>query len=131
MHDTLRIAYPLSSRSTTIGRDASNAIVLRDPTASRFHAEVRREAGGFALRSIGALAATLNGQPVERPTVLREGDADGGPLLLSVPEYAVMAGGADVVRPCLERFRADGRIVDHLGVAHLAFPLWTPVAPEG
>lgn len=74
VHDTLRIAYPLSSRSTTIGRDASNAIVLRDPTASRFHAEVRREAGGFALRSIGALAATLNGQPVERPTVLREGD---------------------------------------------------------
>jgi hypothetical protein len=67
---------------------------------------------------------------LEVEAVLREGDADGGPLLLSVPEYAVMAGGPEVVRPCLERFRADGRIVDHLGVPHLAFPLWTPVAHD-
>ena len=67
---------------------------------------------------------------LEVEALLREGDADAGPLLLPVPEYAVMAGGPDVVRPCLERFRDDGRIVDHLGVPHLAFPLWTPVTPD-
>lgn len=74
VNDADRIAYPLASRSTTIGRDASNTIVLRDPTASRFHAEVRREAGGFALRSIGAMGAVLNGVDMERPTLLEEGD---------------------------------------------------------
>jgi pSer/pThr/pTyr-binding forkhead associated (FHA) protein len=74
VNDADRVAYTLSSRSTTIGRDASNVIVLRDPTASRFHAEVRREAGGFALRSIGAMGAVLNGVDMERPTLLEEGD---------------------------------------------------------
>jgi hypothetical protein len=67
---------------------------------------------------------------LEVEALLRDGDADGGPLLLPIAEYTVMAGGPDVVRPCLARFRDDGRIVDHLGVAHLAFPLWTPVPSE-
>lgn len=71
----------------------------------------------------------------ERPTLevealLRDGDADGGPLLLSIADYITMAGGLEVARPCLDRFRADGRIIDHLGVPHLAFPLWTPVIDE-
>lgn len=67
---------------------------------------------------------------LEVEAILREGDADGGPLLLAVPEYAALAGGAEVVRPCLERFRTEGRIVDHLGVAHLAFPIWSPVTAD-
>ncbi len=67
---------------------------------------------------------------LEVEALLREGDADRGPLLLSVSDYVAMAGGTETARPCLERFRADGRIVDHLGVPHIAFPLWTPVAPE-
>lgn len=68
----------------------------------------------------------------ERPTLevealLREGDADQGPLLLPVPDFITMAGGLDAARPALDAFRAKGRIVDHLGVPHLAFPLWTCV----
>jgi len=64
---------------------------------------------------------------LEVEAVVRPGDADAGPLLLPVADYATLAGGPAVVRPCIERFRAAGRIVDHLGVAHLAFPFWTPL----
>jgi len=67
------VAYLLRPRSTTLGRDVSNSIVTRDPTASRFHAEVRREAGGFALHSMGAAGTTLNGRIMTRP-VLLDGD---------------------------------------------------------
>lgn len=72
--DSSGIAHPLSGRSTPIGRDASNAVVVRDPTASRFHAEVRREAGGFAVHSMGATGTSLNGKPLRRPSMLSEGD---------------------------------------------------------
>lgn len=63
---------------------------------------------------------------LEVEAVLRPGDAD-GPLLLSLADYAAMAGGADAIGPCLEALRSRERIVDHLGVAHVAFPTWTPV----
>jgi hypothetical protein len=68
---------------------------------------------------------------LEVEAVLREGDADRGPLLLSVAEYVVMAGGPEVARPCLDDLRAQGRLVDHLGVPHIAFPTWTPVIEPG
>jgi predicted component of type VI protein secretion system len=69
-----KVAHRLSSRSTTIGRDASNAIVIRDPTASRFHAEVRREASGFALHTRGSAGTLLNGRTIGTPCLLEEGD---------------------------------------------------------
>jgi predicted component of type VI protein secretion system len=69
-----RIAHPLDSRSTPIGRDASNDVVLRDPGASRFHAEIRREAGGFALHSMGATGVSVNGVASRPPRLLAEGD---------------------------------------------------------
>ena len=72
--DAASVAHPLISRSTPIGRDASNAIVVRDPTASRFHAEVRREAGGFALHSMGSAGTSLNGAAVLSPRMLGDGD---------------------------------------------------------
>jgi predicted component of type VI protein secretion system len=68
------VAYRLVNRSTTLGRDASNGIVVRDPRASRFHAEVRREAGGFALHTMGSCGTNLNGETMKGPRLLREGD---------------------------------------------------------
>jgi hypothetical protein len=62
--------------------------------------------------------------------VVRDGDVDSGPLMLSVAEYATLAGGPDVVRPCLGRLRERGRIADHLGVPYVTFPTWTPVGVE-
>ncbi|HEY4307172.1 MAG TPA: FHA domain-containing protein [Gemmatimonadaceae bacterium] len=64
----------LISRSTMLGRDASVAIAIDDPSASRFHAEVRREAGGFALHSMGSSGTLLNSRKVSSPMVLSEGD---------------------------------------------------------
>ena len=59
--------------------------------------------------------------------MLRDGDADTGPILLPLAEYVLMAGGREVARPCVEQLAGRGRIVSHLGVEHLAFPTWTPV----
>lgn len=67
-------AYPLSSMSTGVGRDPSNVVPLRDPTASRFHAEIRQEAGGFALHSMGASGTRVNGSPLDAPRLLQDGD---------------------------------------------------------
>jgi predicted component of type VI protein secretion system len=68
------VAHPLNHRSTSIGRDASNDIVIRNPTASRFHADIRREAGGFALHSMGSAGSVLNGRLMKEPALLRDGD---------------------------------------------------------
>lgn len=70
---------------------------------------------------------------LEVEAVLRDGDADSGPILLPLAEYVLMAGGREVARPCVEQLAARGRIVRHLGVEHLAFPTWTPVdiSPPG
>ena len=67
---------------------------------------------------------------LEVEAVLRPGDADAdaGPLLLSVADYLAMLGGAEAARSCLDQLRAKGRIIEHLGVPHLVFPTWTPVA---
>jgi len=68
------VAYPLDRLSTNIGRASANAIRVKDPTASRFHAQVRREAGGFALHSVGSSGTRINGRRVGPPQLLEEGD---------------------------------------------------------
>lgn len=68
---------------------------------------------------------------LEVEAVLREGDADTGPILLPLAEYVLMAGGREAVAGCLDQLRDRGRIVEHLGVAHLAFPTWSPVDISG
>ncbi len=69
-----RVAYPLDRLSTNIGRATANVIRLRDPSASRFHAQVRREAGGFALHSVGSSGTRVNGRRVGSPQLLDDGD---------------------------------------------------------
>ena len=54
-------------------------------------------------------------------------DLDAGPLLVTLADYARMAGGRDAVMPCLDELRAKGRIVTWMDVEHLSFPTWTPV----
>ncbi|MDZ7675531.1 MAG: hypothetical protein U5K30_10740 [Acidimicrobiales bacterium] len=61
---------------------------------------------------------------LEVEAVVRDGDVDQGPVLLPWADFVFMVG-ADVARECLPHFEADDRIVEHLGVKHLAFPLWT------
>jgi predicted component of type VI protein secretion system len=68
------VAYPLDRLSTNIGRSSANVIRVKDPTASRFHAQVRREAGGFALHSVGSSGTRINGRRVGNPQILDDGD---------------------------------------------------------
>lgn len=72
--DAAGAAYPLSLVSTGIGRDHSNLVVIPEPTVSRFHADVRREAAGYTLRSTGGLGTRLNGRVLDAPRLLAEGD---------------------------------------------------------
>ena len=69
---------------------------------------------------------------LEVEAVLRPGDADAesGPLLLSVADYLTMAGDSNAAVRCLDDLRAKGRLVEHLGVPHIAFPTWTHVGPD-
>lgn len=68
------VAYPLDRLSTNIGRATANVIRVKDPTASRFHAQVRREAGGYALHSVGSSGTRINGRRVGSPQLLEDGD---------------------------------------------------------
>ena len=57
-----------------IGREIGCSIVLKDPTVSRFHADVRAEGGQFVLYAMGSSGTKVNGEPAVVPRLLREGD---------------------------------------------------------
>ena len=63
---------------------------------------------------------------LEVDALLREGDAD-GPILLPAPQYMALVGGPDLARPYLRDLERQGRLVEHQGVTHLAFPTWQVV----
>ncbi len=69
-----RRAYPLSDAGFTIGRNAGSNIVVREPSVSRTHAEVRAEGGEFVLHTSGATGTHLNGKIVTTPRQLKDGD---------------------------------------------------------
>jgi predicted component of type VI protein secretion system len=69
-----RSALSLDRVSTGIGRDESNMLVIDDDGAASFHAEVRREAGGHALRGSDSSLVKVNGRSVSTPVMLNEGD---------------------------------------------------------
>ena len=67
-----RSPVALNRISTGIGRDESNALILED--GASFEAEIRREAGGHALRVSSPSGVRVNGKPVTGPLLLSEGD---------------------------------------------------------
>ena len=74
VNDALPAAWPLDRRAVTLGRDAASHVQLRDPSVSRFHADVRREAGQFVLYAMGSSGTRVNDHVVARPQMLEEGD---------------------------------------------------------
>jgi hypothetical protein len=59
----------------TIGRDAGCDMVLPDPTVSRWHAGLKREASGWLLDDLGSTNGTrLNGWRVRAWVPVRDGD---------------------------------------------------------
>ncbi|MGI9076316.1 MAG: FHA domain-containing protein [Gemmatimonadaceae bacterium] len=66
-------AFHLRKRSVHIGRDV-NGIVIRDPQVSRHHADIRAEAGGYAIYSSGTAGTLFNDEKLSAPRFLGEGD---------------------------------------------------------
>jgi pSer/pThr/pTyr-binding forkhead associated (FHA) protein len=71
---TNKKGYTLRRRVVQIGREIGCSIVLKDPTISRFHADVRAEGGQFVLYAMGSSGTKVNGEPAVAPRLLREGD---------------------------------------------------------
>ncbi len=69
-----RRAYPLTTDTFSIGRDAGSRIVIREPSVSRVHAEVRAEGDGYVLHANGPTGTKLNGAAVVAPEKLTDGD---------------------------------------------------------
>jgi predicted component of type VI protein secretion system len=67
-------AIALAGRRVKIGRHSRHEIVVRDPKVSRTHAEVRAEAGGYALFSFGSAGTKVNGERMAAPRMLADGD---------------------------------------------------------
>ncbi len=67
---------------------------------------------------------------LEVEALVGEGDVDSGPLLVSLAEYAALAGGPEVVAGCIAHLRRSGRIVDVMGAPYLTFPTWIPIELE-
>jgi hypothetical protein len=71
---TARRAYSLRKRVVQIGREIGCSIVLKDPTVSRFHSDVKSEGGQFVIYSMGSTGTRVNDAPVSTPRMLVEGD---------------------------------------------------------
>lgn len=66
--------YTLRKRVVQIGREIGCSIVLKDPTVSRFHADVRSEGGAYVVYSMGSAGTKIRGERVTAPRMLVEGD---------------------------------------------------------
>jgi hypothetical protein len=64
---------------------------------------------------------------LEVDAVLRPGDADEGPLLLPVPTFMALVGGAEAAAPHLRDLERRGRLLPHQGITHITFPMWEDV----
>lgn len=68
------VGYAVTQSLTTIGRHRDCDIVLDDGTVSRYHAELRRDHGRYAITDAGSLNGTyVNRRPVDHAE-LSDGD---------------------------------------------------------
>jgi ABC-type multidrug transport system ATPase subunit/pSer/pThr/pTyr-binding forkhead associated (FHA) protein len=77
------------NKTMTIGRDASNVIVLSAPAVSRFHAEVEKVGQRFRVRDLRSSNGTfVNGSAITGETWVHPGDAiQVGPYRFVVDEH--------------------------------------------
>jgi len=69
------VSYQFEQQAVAIGRAAANDLILRDPSVSRHHVEIRQEANGWVVEDLGSRNGTrLNGSPLPRPEPLAPGD---------------------------------------------------------
>lgn len=72
---TVEQKWTVEKDTVTIGRDEDCDVVLPERPISRRHAEIRREGDHYLLRDLNSKNGTyLNGQEIEGPVPLRDGD---------------------------------------------------------
>ncbi len=98
---------PLAGRSLeipekglTLGRHPSNSLAISEPTISRFHSRLERNADGFTVTDLDSRHGTfLNGRPV-RSATLRHGD------LLVIGDSTFLAALENEAEPLTAPFEA-------------------------
>src|SRR2546423_15555066 len=106
-----RRAYPVTEIPVTIGRDASNDIVLRESAVSRFNTEIRRDNDHSVIHTAGATPAKLNGALIGDDTPLYEGARiEIGSGTLTYTEERLPIGVSAV-----ERATREGSVRDDVG----------------
>jgi len=111
--DAGAVCAPDDGARLAVGTAEDNALVLRDPTVSRYHLELARTADGVAVTDLGSRNGTwVHGVRIERAIVaagtqLRLGDTtltveDAGnavaPPPTEVPRSAELVGDSDAIR---------------------------------
>jgi pSer/pThr/pTyr-binding forkhead associated (FHA) protein len=67
--------WELTERTSRIGRDPAAAIIIQDPSVSRFHAQITRQPSGYYLADLESSNGTqVNGEPVSEPRKVVAGD---------------------------------------------------------
>jgi hypothetical protein len=59
-----RVSLPPSETPIRIGRETDNDVVLSDPRASRYHAQVRRGEEGLEIMDVGSASARNASKPI-------------------------------------------------------------------
>jgi len=107
---------PDDGAALSIGTAADNALVLGDPTVSRYHLELRRTAGGVQIADLGSRNGTwVGGMRVERATV-----PAGTRLKLGDTTIAVEDAGSTVAPPPTEAPRPPDLVGDSEAIREIA-----------
>jgi pSer/pThr/pTyr-binding forkhead associated (FHA) protein len=73
-----RRQWALQGAAVVIGRGDDCHVIISDRQASRHHARITQTQDGYIVEDLGSKNGTfLNGQPLEVPTVLKDGDEIG------------------------------------------------------
>ncbi len=68
-------SFPLAGERTTVGRDPEADVTLDDEAVSWHHLEIERRGGVLMATDLDSRNGTaLNGEPLDRPRRLRDGD---------------------------------------------------------
>ena len=94
-------SFILEGDQLTIGRDATNEIVINDAEISRRHARLTFQGGKYVLEDLGSTNGTfVNGQRLAGPRVLKAGEVvQFGEQIMLVFEVTSMDAGATMVSP--------------------------------
>jgi len=94
-------SFILEGDQLTVGRDATNEIVINDAEISRRHARLTFQGGKYVLEDLGSTNGTfVNGQRLAGPRVLKAGEVvQFGEQIMLVFEATTIDSGATMISP--------------------------------